>query len=35
MVIYLNRNVYTRRYEDKKSMKIDGRNFFAAGRKRE
>lgn len=35
MVIYLNGNVYIQRCEDMKSMKINGRNFSATGRKRE
>lgn len=36
MVIDLNENVYTpQRCEDMKSMKMNGRNFFAAGRKRQ
>lgn len=35
MVIYLNENVYTpQSYKDMKLMKINGKNFFAAHRKR-
>lgn len=36
MVIYLHRNVYTpQRCENMKSMKINGRYFFAAVKKRQ